>query len=202
VTSSNIPLLTYLLTTLAVRRPIPCSHRPASVGATSTISSSTYFANRSHTPVPIYAMSSVLHLLSSSSPKSLLTAHNFLQRVRVQRVRRKFFSSTSSTPPRQPVQGPTHSSSSSSSSGGSFTDSIIALAKYSVPLIAVCTIISIWGPRTTVREIFNMKDQADVPFQEEFLRERKVKEMQRIVTANASIPGRITIPNKLNNNEL
>ncbi len=47
-----------------------------------------------------------------------------------------------------------------------------------------------------------MKDQADVPFQEEFLRERKVKEMQRIVTANASIPGRITIPNKLNNNEL
>lgn len=120
----------------------------------------------------------------SLSTKSLLT----LQLQKTQLQLRKFSSFSTPPPPPSQLQQP-----------GSFTDSIVALAKYSVPLIAICTIISIWGPRTTVRELLGLKDQADLQFQTEFLRARKENEMQRVVAANASIPGRITMPNKFNN---
>ena len=97
-----------------------------------------------------------------------------------------------------PPQHNINSTSSGTTEPGSFVDSIIALAKYAVPLIATCTIILLWGPRTTVREFFKMSDQADTNYQKEFLRQRKENELRRVVAANASVPGRI-LSSKLNN---
>lgn len=83
----------------------------------------------------------------------------------------------------------------SSSSGGlpdgtSFGDSIMALAKFTVPLVAVCTVIAIWGPQTTVGEFFGIEKIDNLEFKESFLRERGEKAFGHSVAANASVPRR------------